>query len=589
MKNFSDWCKQYIILFYLILANLWGNNSPSWPWDNSDLKPDKSLQYGTLSNGFQYVLLPNSEPPGKLSLQLLVRSGSLHETSSQRGIAHFTEHMAFNGSTHYPPGQLVELLQKMGMAFGKDTNAHVSYDETVYKLALPDNQSKTIFEGLRVFRDYADQLLFLPEEIERERGVIINEKNARDSVYYRTYQATAKYLYAGTLLPERMPIGIESVIREATAEIFQDYYQRWYVANNMCLVIVGDYDYEEIVQQITDRFSSLKSAPEPITPPQVGVPPIRSLSAFHHYEAEATETEIVLLSITPNISTADDLGQRLNKMEIQLGNQIIKKRLERRKKEIGSPLLTTNAYHHNFLNQFNITALTATCQQDQWKETLKVLQNEWKRAFEYGFFALELEEAKANTINAMEQAVASASTRKNRSLVRSLIRDFSQQKVPVHPQDLLQQVRPYLDALDQDQVFVAWKESWNPQSREILLTGNIHLDEDNPTETILAEYRFNEQTAIAPPEKIVTVPFAYSSNSEDKGKIESNIHHSDLAIHQIVFDNQVRLNLKSTEFDKDSVQVAVQFGGGKLKETPEVAGCLFVLAFSSFQAAFPRR
>ena len=575
MINLPNFCKRYLVFVCLLSTSLCAK-SQSWPWDESDLKPDQSIKYGTLPNGFQYVLFPNSEPPEKLSLQLLVKAGSLHEAPEQRGIAHFVEHMAFNGSTNYPPGQLIELLQKMGMAFGKDTNAHVSFDETVYKLELPDNQSKTIFEGLRVFRDYADQLLFLPEEIERERGVIINEKNARDSVYYRTFQATAKYLYAGTLFPERMPIGIESVIQNASSEVFRNYYSKWYVANNMCLVVVGDFNYQEIVQQITDRFSSLKSAPKKLVDPLVGMPPLRPSSAFYHYENEATETEITLLSITPNVNPSDNLSQRLKKMEIQLGNQIIKKRLDRRKKELGSTLLNTSAYHYNFINQFDLTVLEATCQKDQWKETLKVLQDEWARAYEFGFLASELEEARANMINRMEQAVASASTRKNRSLVRSLVHNLSHKRVPMHPQDLLNKVRPHLNSLDQEKVFASWKESWNPRSREILLTGNTHLDEKNPSNNILAEYRANQKATIEPPEKIASVRFAYESNPQNKAKIISRIHHDDLDIHQIVFENQVRLNLKSTEFDKDSVQVLVQFGGGKLEETPELAGISMV-------------
>ena len=575
MTNLPNFCKRYLLFMCLLSTSLCAK-SQSWPWDESDLKPDQSIKYGTLPNGFQYVLFPNSEPPEKLSMQLLVKAGSLHEAPEQRGIAHFVEHMAFNGSTNYPPGQLIELLQKMGMAFGKDTNAHVSFDETVYKLALPDNQSKTIFEGLRVFRDYADQLLFLPEEIERERGVIINEKNARDSVYFRTFEATAKHLYAGTLFPERMPIGIESVIRNASSEVFRNYYSQWYVANNMCLVVVGDFNHQEIVQQITDRFSSLKSSSKKLVDPTIGMPPLRPSSAFYHYENEATETEITLLSITPTVNPSDNLSQRLKKMKIQLGNQIIKKRLDRRKKEMESTLLTTSAYHYNFINQFDLIVLEATCQKDQWKETLKVLQDEWARAYQFGFLASELEEARANMINSMEQAVASASTRKNRSLVRSLVHNLSHQRVPMHPRDLLDKVRPHLNSLDQEKVFASWKESWNPRSREILLTGNTRLNEKNPANKILAEYRTNQKATIEPPEKIASVRFAYESNQQNKPKIISRIHHNDLDIHQIVFENQVRLNLKPTEFDKDSVQVLVQFGGGKLEETPELAGISMV-------------
>src|SRR3954462_6142133 len=160
-----------------------------FPQETSDLKADPSVRFGTLPNGLRYAVMPNREPQGRASMRLFVNVGSLNENEDQRGLAHFLEHMAFNGSSHYPPGTLVEFFQRMGMSFGGDTNASTSFDHTVYLLELPDVKPATVAEGLQVFSDYAGGLLLEPKEIDKERGIILSEKRTRDSVGFRTFVA----------------------------------------------------------------------------------------------------------------------------------------------------------------------------------------------------------------------------------------------------------------------------------------------------------------------------------------------------------------------------------------------------------------
>ena len=183
-----------------------------FPHETSDLRPDPAARFGALPNGLTYVVYPNHEPKARASLRLLVRAGALNEKDDQRGLAHFLEHMAFNGSTHYAPGTLVEFFQRMGMSFGGDTNASTGFDRTVYLLELPDVKDGTVAEGLQVFADYAGGLLLEPKEIEKERGIILSEKRTRDSVGFRTFVAQFEFLLGGTLLPQRIPIGTAAVI-----------------------------------------------------------------------------------------------------------------------------------------------------------------------------------------------------------------------------------------------------------------------------------------------------------------------------------------------------------------------------------------
>ena len=191
-----------------------------FPQTQSDLKADPTVRFGTLPNGLRYVIKANKEPKDRAALRLLVEAGSLQERDDQQGLAHFLEHMAFNGSKHFPPSSLVEFFQRMGMSFGGDTNASTGFDRTLYLLDLPDTKDATLDEGLKVFVDYADGLLLGEEEIKRERGIIMSEKRTRDSVSYRTFVSSFEFMFGGTMFPKRLPIGTEEVIMNAPRERF---------------------------------------------------------------------------------------------------------------------------------------------------------------------------------------------------------------------------------------------------------------------------------------------------------------------------------------------------------------------------------
>jgi zinc protease len=208
-------------------------SKPRFGQETSDLKPETAAHFGTLPNGLRYVVLANKEPRDRASLRLVVVAGALQETEDQRGLAHYLEHMAFNGSTHYAPGTLVEFFQRMGMSFGGDTNAYTSFDHTAYMIELPDTKPATLDEGLRVFADYAGGLFLLDNMVDKERGIILSEKRARDSVEYREFVAEFGFVLDGMLLPQRMPIGLAPVIEQATRDRFVDFYNTWYRPERM--------------------------------------------------------------------------------------------------------------------------------------------------------------------------------------------------------------------------------------------------------------------------------------------------------------------------------------------------------------------
>jgi zinc protease len=179
-----------------------------WPQAKSDLPADPDVRFGTLPNGMRYAIRRNATPPGQTSLRLRIDAGSLHEAEDQRGLAHFIEHMAFNGTTHVPEGEFVRRLERHGLRFGADTNAGTEWTQTVYKLDLPENDSATIDDGLFLLREAVGEASFAPAAIDRERGVIQSEERTRATPSYRIFVDEIAYLLRGQLMPRRIPIGV---------------------------------------------------------------------------------------------------------------------------------------------------------------------------------------------------------------------------------------------------------------------------------------------------------------------------------------------------------------------------------------------
>ena len=204
------------------------------------LSPDPRLQTGKLRNGTTWIYRQHDTPEGRMALTMHVRAGSLNETDQQRGLAHFIEHMVFNGTEHFPPGKLVPYFESIGMKFGPDLNANTSFDRTAYKLILPEATPEQIEKGLTVLSNFAFRASFLADEIDKERPIILEEARSRKTAALRVKEMLWPKLFPGTRFAERMPIGTEKVIQTALREDFLAYYRTWYRPENVTVILVGD-------------------------------------------------------------------------------------------------------------------------------------------------------------------------------------------------------------------------------------------------------------------------------------------------------------------------------------------------------------
>src|SRR5688572_14391512 len=298
-----------------------------FPHQTSDLPVDPAIQWGKLDNGLKYALLKNAEPKGRVSARLVIRVGSVYETENQRGIAHFLEHMAFNGSTHFPAADVIEFFQRLGMNFGGDTNASTGFDRTIYQLELPDTKPETLRESLTYFADVAGGLLLDPKEIEKERGIILSEKRARDSVGLRTAVAEMEFLVPNTVFPQRLPIGTEEVIRAADQARFREFYDAWYRPERMCLVLVGDLESKDVEPLIREILGPLAARGPSLPEPSLGsVTAPRTVEGRLHTEMEAGSTNVSLGLVTPYAFEADNAANRLKYLPRSLALSMLNRR-----------------------------------------------------------------------------------------------------------------------------------------------------------------------------------------------------------------------------------------------------------------------
>ncbi|MEP4076519.1 insulinase family protein [Haloferula sp.] len=536
--------------------------SAEWPQDKSDIPVDPKAVFGSLENGMRYVILPNAEPPDRLSLRLHIEAGSLMEADDQRGIAHFLEHMVFNGSKNFTPAELIPRMQRLGIAFGAHVNAYTSFDETVYMLDLPDQSADTMKLGFTVMRDFCDGALLKEEEIDNERGVILSEKTSRDSVGYRLMQKQFTQLLPDSLLMERFPIGEEDIIKSAPRERFVDFYTRYYNPTRMTFVVVGDVDADAMASRIQETFGSLSNPDNPGGDPDLGkVTRAEGLQPAVFSDKEVSGTDLGLLTVDDYTPIPDSKEKRISRMPLSVANSILGIRFDRLAKTEGSPILGGSASKQEIFNFVELGSVDVTVADDRWQDSVPVLEQEFRRALEHGFTEAELAEAKANLLNAYQQAVKSKDTRRSDSLATAIARSINDGRVLTDPETDLSIVEEGLEQLTAEDCHQAFAEFWKDRGVHLILT--TKEEPADAKETLSKLYKESSETPVEAPEKEEMLEFAYTDFGKP-GTVESREEIEDLGITRIMLSNGIALNLKPTDFEKNSISIDSRIGRGRL-------------------------
>src|SRR5262249_10476524 len=227
------------------------------------LPVEKEITIGKLPNGLQYYVRANKRPEKRAELRLVVQTGSVLEDDDQQGLAHFVEHMAFNGTEHFPKNEIVKFIESVGMRFGADLNAYTSFDETVYMLTVPTDKPETIDRALLILEDWAHNISFEPAEIEKERGVVMEEWRLRRGAGTRTAEKIFPIMFKGSRYADRIPIGLPEIIQHGKPERLKKFYTDWYRPDLMAVVAVGDFDKPAVEKMVTAHFGSIPTATNP--------------------------------------------------------------------------------------------------------------------------------------------------------------------------------------------------------------------------------------------------------------------------------------------------------------------------------------
>ncbi|BDS08782.1 peptidase M16 [Oceaniferula spumae] len=553
-----------------------------WAQDSSDIKSDPSVVYGTLPNGMRYLLMPNKQPPGRVSMRLHIAAGSLMEREDQRGVAHFLEHMVFNGSKNFPDAsQLIPKMQRLGIAFGAHANAYTSFNETVYMLDLPNNKEDTLKLGFDVMRDFGDGAFLRDEEIDKERGVILSEKTSRDSVQMRLMEKQFNSLLPDALLGKRFPIGTEEIIKSAPRKAFTDFYSQYYVPNRMTFVYTGDFDAKAAEKRIIETFGSMKNPDVLGKDPDLGkIPSGEGFKTLVLADKEVASTDLTLVAMKPYEKKPDTKATRAEKLPISMANSIIGRRFSILAKKENAPISNGEAYRQDLFDFTDLGGVSVVANNHNWKAALPVLEQELRRALLHGFTESELNEVKANLINAYQLAVKSAPSRKTNDLASSLAKHIHQDAVFSTPEDDLAILRENLDKVTVESCHQALKDFWATDDITLVLT-TTKADADDEA-TLAKLYQESKKTEVSAPEKMDDASFAYTDFGQ-AGTIEKQVHVKEHDFTQITFHNGCHCNIKKTDFEKNSIDVSARVGAGTLTMPKSKPG-LDMFASSTFTA-----
>jgi zinc protease len=388
---------------------------------------DPRITVGTLSNGLRYYVRANKQPQNRAELRLVVNAGSVLEDDDQRGLAHFVEHMCFNGTRHFPKQDVVAFLQSTGMRFGAHINANTSFDQTVYELQIPTDNPAVIDRSLLVLEDWAHAVSFDPDEVDKERGVILEEWRVGLGAAARMLDVQLPVLLKGSRYAERLPIGKPEIIRTFPHERLKKFYTDWYRPDLMAVIVVGDFDPVAIESLIKSHFGTIPAAKSPRPRPIYDVPDYPGTRYTIATDSEATATTI---GVSSTMAARDQttLGAYRQQTIERTFAGLLSARLAEMAQKPGAPFLDTQTNRRYFVQSAEVTTLSALVADGGVERGLAALFIEADRVARFGFTQTELDRYRLTMLKIFEQLAASRDEHTSESLADEFIRNFIQRE-----------------------------------------------------------------------------------------------------------------------------------------------------------------
>ena len=535
---------------------------PSDPWAHeiSDIPADTAVRFGQLPNGLRYAIVRNTTPPGQASLRVRIDAGSLMENDDQLGLAHFIEHMAFNGSTNIPEGELTRILERLGLAFGADTNASTGFDETVYKLDLPQTDEETVDTSLMILRDMLGNATLDAGAIDRERGIVLSEERTRAGPGLRSVIAQLDFFLKDQLVPDRLPIGSTSVLANAPRDRFVEFYSAYYRPSRATVIAVGDFDVDVMEAKIIATFGDWQNPAADGAEPDLGTVQPRGLEAGSYIEA-GVQPSIQITWINPPDTRPDTMAVQREGLVEGLGLRVLNRRLQRLARGETPPFIGASGSRSDLFGSAEVATVSAVYQDGNWAGALQAIEQEQRRIVEFGITQEELDREITEIRTALEENVAGAATRRTPNLANSIAASVNSGEVFTAPETDLAMFEAIVADLTLDEVNDVLNGTFTGQGPLIFVTGPDAIEGGN--DAILAAYQASQQTEVVALESEARVDWPYTEFGTP-GTVVSTEVVEDIGTTFVTFDNGVRLTIKPTDFTDDQVLVSIRTGTGFL-------------------------
>lgn len=523
---------------------------------------DPAIRFGVLPNGMKYAIRANATPKGSAVIRFRIDMGSTAEAEDQRGLAHFIEHMAFNGSTNVREGEMIKLLERDGLAFGADTNASTTYTQTVYKLDLPRADDRLVDIGLMLMREIASELTLSPAAIDRERGVILSEMRLRDQAGLRSLLHFLDFIAPGTPVATRKVIGTTEVLQTASAARLRDLYDRFYTPERSTLIMVGDFDPVALEGKIKARFASWQPRGRFDGDPAAAKIDTNRPTGASYFVDPAVTTSVTIAAVKPFVQLRDTPALRREQLIESIGSGIVSRRLARLAQSPEAPILGGGASASDLFWTMRLTTVETVARDGDWRPTLAVAEQELRRAVQHGFTRAEIDEQLAGIRAGLENEAASATTRTSARLADTIAAAVESQSTVTTPEWRLAQLRDSAPTFTPEIVNAAFRARWAGVAPLIRVAAKTPLD--GAPAQILQAFTDSTKVAVAPPVAATVAAFAYTDFGAP-GKVVTDARIADLDLRTVRFVNNVRLNIKKTDFEKDIVRISLRIGGGALE------------------------
>ena len=522
---------------------------------------DPSFRTGKLANGFTYYIRHNEEPKNRVMLYLVNKAGSVLEDEDQRGLAHFMEHMSFNGTKHFPHNELVDYLQKAGIRFGADINAYTSFDETVYELPIPSDKPELLKGGLEIMRDWAHEALLDPGEIDKERGVVLEEKRLGKGAGERMRRAYFPVLLNNSRYAQRIPIGLDTVLDNFKRPAIARFYNDWYRPDLQALIVVGDINVDQIEAQVKQQFSSLKNPLHERLRTKYTVPLTgkNQFIAVTDKEMTTTEAEVMIKHKAPELKTAADYRTAL----VQgLFDQMLSERYAELLRQSDPPFVSGGAGISGFMGGLDAYDASVQAKPGELEKGLKAVWRETERLKRFGFTATELERAKTAYMNATESALKEKNKTSSGSYVKEYQAYFLTGEAAPGIDKEYQLTKAALPGITLTDVNSLAKSYIINTNRDILIMAPEKDKNSLPDEAMVNSWLKAVEAETLSPYKDEVSAKPLLTSIPVPGNIKSEEQNKELNITTITLSNGLKVLLKPTDFKNDQILFSAFASGG---------------------------